>query len=128
LKLVCNCLRDLALDRENIINRAIVVLRPDVSASAGVDQLGIQPNSASVPAHASFQNVRDTKGLTDLARVARATIWHDTRPANHLEIGDVGQLGQNVVLHAIGKEGVLFLLAQVFKWQHSDSGCYRLPD
>ena len=46
---------------------------------------------------------------------------------DHFQVGDLRQLGQNVVLYTIGKRRVLFLFAQIFKWQNSDSGRYRLP-
>ena len=57
-----------------------------------------------------------------------AAILHDAGATDHLEIGDLCQLCQNVVLDAIGKERVLFMVAEIFKWQHSDSSRYRLPD
>ena len=43
--------------------------------------------------------------ITDLSHISFATIFHDARPADHFQIGDPRQLGQNVVLHAVD-EGV----------------------
>src|SRR5262249_7501737 len=61
---------------------------------------------------------------SDLTEISFAAIIHDTRPTDDFQIGDLRQLGQDVVLHAIDKGGVLFLLAQIFERQNGDSGRY----
>ncbi len=73
--------------------------------------------------HTSFEKVGDTSCSPDLAQVAHraAAILHDARAADHLEISDLRQVGQDFVLHAIGKIGVRFLLAQVLEGQHGDA-------
>src|SRR5438105_12353276 len=63
--------------------------------------------------------MRNAKCVADLPSIARAAICHHARAANDLEIGNLGQLGQNVVLDAIGKNGVLFIVTQIFERQHS---------
>ena len=69
-------------------------------------------------------NTWDTPELiTDLARVLFTAISHHAGPANNLEIGNLGQLGQKVVLDAVGKGGVLSVITQIFKWKHCDSSC-----
>ena len=67
--------------------------------------------SGTAPADAAFQNVRHAKLIADLADISFAAIFHDTGPADDFQIGDLRQLGQNVVLHAIGK-GLRFLSAR----------------
>ncbi len=67
--------------------------------------------------------MRDSQLVPDLAYIPFAAIVHHAGPTDHFQIGDLRQLGQNVVLHTIGKERVLFLVAQVFKWQNGDSSC-----
>ena len=128
MKLVCDFLRNLALDCEHFAQVAIVFFRPYVSVSAGVDQLRIQTNSRSVSAYASFQHMGDTQRITDPARILLAPILHDAGAADHFEIGDFRQFGQNVVLHAVGEKCVLFVVAEIFKWQHCDAGCDRMVD
>ena len=54
-------------------------------------------------------------------RVLLAAILHHAGAADDLEIGNLRQLGQNVVLDTVGKGGVLFVVAQVFKRQHRDA-------
>jgi hypothetical protein len=46
--------------------------------------------------------VRHPKCVTDLARISLAAILHDTSAADHLEVGYLRQLGQNVILNTIG--------------------------
>src|SRR5207247_11007042 len=128
VKLVYDFLRDLSLDCKNIGQIAIVFLRPNVRVAARVNQLGIQMDPACIPTYASFQHVRNPKRITDLARIASATVWHHARAADHLKISNLRQLGQNVVLHTIGKKRVVFVFTQVLKWQHGDSSCYRTED
>ena len=41
--------------------------------------------------------------------------------ADHLQVGDFCQLGQNVVLYAVGKECVLLFVAKIFKGEYSDA-------
>ena len=61
--------------------------------------------------------------IADLAHVLFAAIFHHAGAADDLEIGDFRQLGQNVVLDAVGKGCVLSVVAQIFKWQHGDASC-----
>src|SRR6478672_2647550 len=77
---------------------------------------------------AALQNMRYPQIISNLTEISFATVIHDTRSADDFQVADLGQLGQNVVLHAISKGRVLFLLAEVFKRQNGNSGCYWLPD
>ena len=62
-----------------------------------------------VPSHTSLQHVRNMKRLTDLTDVSRAAVCHHAGATDDLEVRDFGQLGQNIVLYAIGEHGVLFI-------------------
>src|SRR5207244_13305499 len=85
VELIGNFLRNLALDCEHLAQIAIVFFGPDVSVSAGVNQLRIQMNSGSIPAYASFQHVGDTQRVTDLTRVLFAAILHHAGATDHFE-------------------------------------------
>ena len=63
--------------------------------------------------------------LADLAQIARraAFVLHHARAADHFQIGNLGQMGQDLVLDALGEEGVLFFAAQIFERQHRDRFC-----
>ena len=114
-------MRDLALDCEQIIQIAIVLLGPDVRVSARVDQLRVETKMRAGSADAAFQNMRYAQIISDLTEISFATVIHHTGPADDFQIGDLRQLGQNVVLHTIDKRRVFFLLAQIFKRQNGDS-------
>ena len=64
--------------------------------------------------------MRHPKRIADLAEISFTAIFHHAGPADDFEIADLRQLGQNVVLHAISKGRVFFLLAQIFKRQNGD--------
>src|SRR5438128_3375205 len=128
MKLVSDFLRDLALDCEHVVQIAVILINPDVGIGPRVDQLRIQMKMRAGPADAALQNVRYPQLVTDLAHISFAAVIHDTRPADDFQVGDLRKLGQNVVLHAIGKGRLFLLLAEIFKRQNGDSGCYRMPD
>ena len=66
--------------------------------------------------------MRHAKLLSDLAQVALEAgfVLHHRSAADHFQIGDLGKVSQDFILHAVSKEGVCFLLAEVFKWQDCD--------
>ena len=115
MKLPGDLLRDLALGGKQIFQIAIVLLRPDVRVGARVDQLDVYVKPGTCLAYAAFQDVRHSKRISDLARVLLAAKSHDAVAADHLEVGNFRQLGQDVVLNTIGKGGVLPVVTQVFK-------------
>src|SRR5207245_2077813 len=116
------------VDCEEFDKVTISIYLPDVLVDARLNQYGIQLDPDCSPTYASFQHVRNPKRITDLARIASATVWHHARAADHLKISNLRQLGQNVVLHTIGKKRVVFVFTQFLKWQHGDSSCYRTAD
>src|SRR5438552_1840820 len=121
VKLLSDFLCDLTLDCEDVVQVAIVLFRPDMGVGASVDQLRIDMKPAAGLACATLQHVRYAKRVSDLAGILFATILHNTRAADHLEIGNFRQLGQNVVLETIGKIGVLRILIETLKRQHSNA-------
>ena len=68
----------------------------------------------------------DTQRITNPAHILLAPILHRTGATDHFEIGDFRQFGQDVVLNAIGEKCVLFVVAEIFKWQHCNAGCDRM--
>src|SRR5262249_15695838 len=60
--------------------------------------------------------------------ISLATVLHHACPANDFQLADLRKLGQNVVLHTIGKRAVFFLLAQIFNRQNGNSGWMWLLD
>ena len=122
--MICDFLRDLALQCEHVSQIPIVFLRPNVGVGARINQLGVYMDLVRVPVDTSLQHVRNIQCPPDLLRIPCATIFHDAGAADYFEVGYLGQLCQNAVLNAIGKQRALFAFAQIFKGQHSDSSCY----
>ena len=115
-------------DREHIIQIPIVFAPPKYLVRASVHQLRVYMHLLSDTPHCSFQHVRDTQRVANLPHILFAAILHDAGAADHFQVRDFRQLGQNVVLNAVGKKRVLFLVAQIFKWQHRDAGCQWMTD
>src|SRR5438105_1753660 len=91
-------LRNLALDRKQVIQIAIVLFRPDVRVRAGVDQLRVHVKPGADSPDAALQHMGDSQLVTDLTHILLAAIVHYAAPADDLEIGDFRKLGQNIVL------------------------------
>src|SRR5438445_11035533 len=103
MNLLSDFLRDFTLDREHIIQVAIVLFRPDMGVGASVDQLRIDMKPAAGLARATLQHVRYAKRVSDLACILFAAILHHTGAADHLEVGNFCELSQNVILETISQ-------------------------
>ena len=84
---------------------------------AGIDQLRVYPHAIAHSLHAALHQVRDPELLRDFAQIARdsALVLHHGCAADHFQVGDLGEVSQNFVLHAIGEEGVLLCLRSDFR-------------
>ena len=89
---------------------------------AGIDQLRDHPHFVGGALHTAFDDMRHAELLPDFAQIARrpAFVLHDARAADHFKLRDLREVGQDLILHAIGEEGVRFFFAQVFERQHRD--------
>ena len=47
-----------------------------------------------------------------------ALILANSGVADNSQIGNLGQIRQDLILHAVGEIGVLFIVTQIFKWQN----------
>ena len=58
-----------------------------------------------------------TELLSNRAQIASHTlsVLHYACPTDHFQVRDLCQVGQDLILHAIGEEGILLVGAQVFK-------------
>src|SRR6266508_4191899 len=75
--------------------------------------------------HATLQHMRHPKRVTDLTYISLAAILHHAGATDYFESANFRQPGQNVVLNAIGKKHVFFVLAQTFKRQYGNASCCR---
>ena len=72
---------DSVLDVENIIDRTVVTLSPNVRAVFRINQLRGDADAGARLAHAAFENVAHAELLGRLAHVDRASLENETRIA-----------------------------------------------
>src|SRR4029077_11299059 len=121
LERVGDFLREIGLNGKHIRHIAIIIARPNMLVTVGVDQLHVYPHLVAGAADAAFENVRNSELLADLANIrSLAAITHDGSARDHFELTNFRKVGQNVILHSIGKEGVLLVVAQILEWQYRD--------
>ena len=84
-----------------------------MSIRARVNQLSADFHAIADALHGAFENVCDPELVRDLANVPcpYIPVLHHRRPADYLEIADLGQVRQDFILNPIGKVSVLFLIA-----------------
>src|SRR5207247_610624 len=113
LQLTSNRGRDLTLNREYIGKLAVISLRPELLVGSGIDPLRIHTQATGSTLHASFHDVRYSELLANFAQVALSAglVLHCRCAADHFQVGDSGEIGQNFILDAICEVGVLFFLA-----------------
>src|SRR5438132_9109297 len=89
----------------------------------GINQLGVHTNAIGRALDTTFEQMNDAELLSDLAQVPRGStlVLHDTRTADHLQVGDLRQVSEYFVLHTIGEIGVLLLVAEIFERQYGDA-------
>ncbi len=72
--------------------------------------------------HRSFQNVRHAQRLTDFAQIARARFVLPHRSAaDDFQVGDLGQVREDIILDAVREILVLLIVAQIFERQDRDA-------
>ena len=114
--------RDLALDGEDIGQLPIIMLGPNVSVRAGINQLGRDANVIAHSADAAFQKVSHAQLAPDFRKVTfRISITHDRAAADHLQVGNLGERGQNIILNAVREITVLFVVAKIIKRENGDA-------
>jgi hypothetical protein len=94
-----------------------------MSVIARVDQLRTHPNSPARALDTAFHHMRNTQSFCDLAKVALGTalVFHHARSADYFQVGNLGEITEDFVLHAAGEKCVFFVLAQIFKGEHRDA-------
>jgi hypothetical protein len=70
-------LRDLVLQREDVVQVPIVALRPDVPVGGAVDELRGYPHAAACLAYAALEHVADPEFASDLRHVDVAALVHE---------------------------------------------------
>ena len=63
----------------------------------------------------TLKNVRNPEGCSYFTNMSLSAILHYAGVADDPEIANAGKFGQNVILNTIGKNCVLFAVAQTFE-------------
>jgi len=74
-----NRAHNVVLDSKDVLELAVVVLRPTVRARCGIDQLGGDANAIATASYAPFQHVTHTQLAPDLTDIDRLTLVLEAR-------------------------------------------------
>ena len=81
--------------------------------SARIDQLRVDPHAIARALHAAFYDVRNAKFVCNLEEIpfGLTFVLHYAPATDDFQVGDLRQISENFVLHAISKEGVIGIAA-----------------
>ena len=104
LQRVGDGLADLRLDREGVVELAVVGLGPDVEAVLHADQLGGHPQPVAVAPDAALDHVGDAQPLADLAQVLVLALEIEGRgAAGDLQVRHLGQAVDHLLGQPVGE-------------------------
>src|SRR5436190_21157624 len=91
--------------------------------SARIDQLRVYSHAIASTLNTSFHDMRDPKFISDLAQVTfrSGPILHNRSAADDFQVRDPGQIGQDFILHSVGKKCVIRIATAIFERQHGDA-------
>src|SRR5205814_4038557 len=91
-KLLRDCFRNLLLHREDVLQLAVVTLRPPLAVVSRIHQLDADSDADAGLADAALEDIRDPQGLSDRARVFAFALETKTRIApDHAQLADLAQ-------------------------------------
>jgi hypothetical protein len=121
--------RDRVLQREDILELAVVAVRPDVRAGRCVEELRVDADALALAAYAAFENIAGVQRLADVANVACLALVLECGIArDHEQAADLGEVGDQVFGHPVGEIGLVRVAAHVVERQHGNrrlSGGHR---
>ena len=113
--------RQSLLHRENIVDRAVVVVGPQVSVCACVDELSADSQPAARPPHAALEDVADTQFAGDGLHVLAGLLEHHRRRSgDDAEGAHLRKIGNDFVGETLGEVIVLLIGAEAPERQHCD--------
>jgi hypothetical protein len=112
---------DVALDREDVGQPAVVGLGPELTVGPGVDELPDDADLVPRTADASLEDGRGPEFLPDLPEALfRSLIRHHRGPRNDLQAPDLGKLGNDILRDAVAEIFVLAAVAHVLEREDGD--------
>ena len=118
--------RDLILQSEDVLQIAVVCLRPEVVPFEGVDQLGGNANTGGRPLNTALQNIPHAQILAHPLHIyCLALIGEGGVPGNHKQAGDPGERGDDLLRDPVAEEFLLWVPGQVHKREHGNRWIFR---
>ena len=122
-----HALRHFAFHAEDIVQRALVALAPQVGIGPGIDQLHVDQHVVAGFLHAAFKYRHHPQLGGDLPKILwSASVLHGGCSGNDLELADLREPGQDQVLHPAGEIGVVGIPAEVVERQDGNRTLRRL--
>ena len=116
----------LVLDREDVLELAVVALGPDVPVGLGIDQLHRDAHAVARLAHAALDHVLHAELRRHLLDPDRAVLVHEGRVArDHEQVAKARERGDDVLGQAVGEELLLGIAAHVDERQDRDRRLVR---
>ncbi len=111
----------LVLQLEDVVERAVETVGPEMRSIGCVNQLCGDPHPAASFAHRAFEHIADTQFATDLLHIDRLALVNEGRIAgDDKEPADAGECGDDLLDHAVGEILLLRVAADIGKGQHRD--------
>src|SRR5208283_902727 len=119
---------EVALELQDIAEVAIEFSGPKVSLIAGLNELGGDANALAGGPYAAFEQVIHTKFTSDLGgSLFGVFVLHGRGAGNHPKVLRIEcpELGNHLFSHAIGKEILVGICAQVHKRENDEHLFFR---
>ena len=108
---------------ENIVQRAVKSIRPQMGTRRGVDELSGDPHATTRLADAAFEHIAHAKLASNLLDVDGLALVGEARIAGDNEKRvEPRKRGDDVLDHAVGEIFLLRVAAHVLERQHGDGG------
>jgi len=92
-----------------------------VSVGFHIDELSSHQHAVARPPNGPLHQVTNLQLGPDLLQAfISLTVAQGRAARNHQQLCDLGQVGQNVLLHPIREKGILGTRAQILQRQHGD--------
>src|SRR6516164_3645613 len=118
--------RDLVLQLEDIFERTVEAVGPQMRPGQRVDQLRRDAHPSAGFAHRAFEHIADTELSADLLHLDRLAFVRKARIAgDHEEPADAGERGNDLLNHAVGEIFLLRVTAQIGEGQYRDRRLVR---
>jgi hypothetical protein len=127
-KLVDDAARDLVLDREDLLERSIVPVRPERNIAGDGYELCVDPQPLTLALNRPCDDQIDPKLRSDRGEIAGRVLEDERRRRRpHLQPVDHGEIADDFLCQPVYEVVVVGLGAEILERQHGDHGRLRVP-